>query len=370
ERLGDMTFTGIFVPGLNRPGELMTAGFRVQTFFMMPEFAGQPDRVTFLPLCYRDILALLRASRIDAALLSLSPPDAAGLCSFGSVTDFMAELWPQIPVRIAHINPRLPRTRGCPGIPFAEVTAVLEGEEELPGSAPGRDEVSERIGRHAAGLVPDGATLQCGLGRVPETALSMLGSHRGLKIHSGLIGDSALDLLEAGALAAGTPVTAGVAIGTRRLYDAIGGEAFRFRPVSYTHSLRVLSGIERLVTINSAIEVDLVGQAYAEHTSRGYFSGPGGASDFAAGARAPGSCRIVVLPSTGGHGKASRIIGPGEAAGPVSLGRFDIDFVVTEHGIADLRWKTHDQRAEALIALADPAHRARLQEAWDASRRT
>ena len=334
--LPSLTFTGIFVPGLNRLDYVVATGVRVKTFFMTPELAAS-SCAEFLPLCYRDIGAFLASHTPDVALVMLAPPDADGLCSFGPVTDFIADLWQGIPTLVAHINPRLTPTRGTAGIPFDRLTAIIEAEQELPESDPGIDATAARIAAHVEALVPDGATLQAGLGRVPEAVLRGLTGKRGLAIHSGLIGDSTLDLLEAGALRDAAPITAGVAIGTRRLYDAVGGSAFQFRPPSFTHDLRTLTAIERLVTVNSAIEVDLDGQALAEATAKGLVSGPGGASDFAAGARAAGGLRLVVLPATAAGGKVSRIVRPGEAVGPISLGRFDTDIVVTEYGIADLR---------------------------------
>src|ERR1700722_70673 len=365
DSLGAMTFAGIFVPGLNRIDYALAGVRRVKTFFMTPELSQASDRVEFLPLCYRGILSTLRALKFDAALMAVSPPDEKGLCSFGPVADFLVELWPRIPLRIAHINPRISRAAGAVGVPFSELTAVIEGDSDLPVSSVGRDEISNRIGGFVSGLVPDEATVQAGLGRIPETAMASLRSHRDLALHSGLVGDSALELLEAGALHRDRNViTAGVAIGSRRLYDAIGDEAFCFRPVSHTHSLRVLSRIDNLFTINSAIEVDLFGQAYSELTPKGFVSGPGGASDFAAGARDGGGLRIVALPSTTERGSVSRIVGPCAASGPMSLGRFDIDVVVTEFGVADLRGRGHDERAEALMTIAAPSHQSELSAAW------
>ena len=369
EALGAMTFTGIFVSGLNRLDYALTGTRRVKTFFMTPELSQAKGRVEFLPLCYRDILSVLHESRIDAALMSVSPPDRSGLCSFGSVVDFLVDLWPKIPSRIAHVNARMPTTAGYSGIPFSQLTAVIEGDAELPISAPGADEVADKIGAAIAGLIPDGATVQAGLGRIPETAVASLRNHQKLSIHSGLIGDSVVELIEAGALRRHSPVTAGVAIGTRRLYDAISDQAFRFRPASYTHSHRVISQIDNLFTINSAIEVDLFGQAFAELRPGGFVSGPGGASDFAAGGRGGGGLRIVALPATADQGAVTRIVGPGEVSGPVSLGRFDTDVIVTEFGTAELRGKSYDERADALMAIAAPRHQAYLAEAWRTWRR-
>ncbi|PSJ57769.1 acetyl-CoA hydrolase/transferase family protein [Kumtagia ephedrae] len=352
----DLTFTGIFVPGLNRPSYMLETGAAVTTFFMLPEFSGS-GRVAFLPLCYRDIRLWLAENPPRAALVMCAPPDADGRCSLGPVTDFLADIWERIPTLIAHVNREMPATLGTPGIPFERFDAVVDAPQALPEFDPGVDDTALRIARHAETVIPDGATLQAGIGRVPEAVLRALTGKRGLAIHSGLIGDSALHLLRAGALRPRNPITAGVAIGTKALYDAVSGPEFRFRPPSFTHDIATLAGIERFVAINSAIEVDLDGQAHAEATPGGFVSGPGGASDFAAGARRLDGLRIVVLPSTAAKGKISRIVHARNATGPVSLGRFDIDLVITEHGIADLRGKSHAARRTALIGIADPAHR-------------
>jgi acyl-CoA hydrolase len=222
------------------------------------------------------------------------------------------------------------------------------------------------IGANIAPLIKDGATLQMGLGKIPDAVLSALTDHRNLRIHSGLIGDAVLDLIDAGALGDGSSVTTGVAIGSPALYAAIGSPKFSFRPVSYTHDARVMAGIENFVTINSAIEVDLFGQAFAELGPGGLMSGPGGATDFARGAGIGGGLRIVALPSDGASGSISRIVGPGEGAGPVSLSRMDVDVVVTEYGAADLRGLGHEARARALIAIAAQPHRSILEDRWRA----
>lgn len=358
-RRPDLTFTTILVPGLNRPDYLLATGARVATFFMVPELL-RSDRVEYLPLPYREILHWLAANPPRTVLAMVSPPDADGLCSFGPVTDFVADLWQRAEVVIGHVNPAMPRTRGTPGIPYMRFAAVIEAAEALPESDPGSDPVAERIAALAATVIPDGATLQAGIGRIPEAVLRGLTGKRDLAIHSGLIGDSTLHLWRAGALRADNPVTAGVAIGTRALYDAVADPAFRFCPPSVTHDLRNLARLAQFVTVNSAIEVDLDGQVHAEATPRGAISGPGGASDFTAGARAPDGLRLVVLPASAAGGTISRIVRPGAATGPVSLGRFDTDLVITEHGIADLRGRSPAARRAALIAIADPAHRDAL----------
>jgi acyl-CoA hydrolase len=367
EALGAMTFTGIFVPGLNRHTYLANPSCRVETFFITPELKAARAAVEFLPLCYGDILNRLRSMRIDAALLMATPPDAWGWCGFGPVVDFLAELWPSIPVRVAHLNPLMPRTRGHRGIPYSELTAVVERPQTLLGFAdPTDDPVADAIAGHVARWVPDGATLQTGLGKVPAAVLGALRQHRNLRIHSGLIGDAVADLEAAGALAEGCAVTGGVAIGSQRLYDAVGGSSYRFQPVSYTHGPHIVAAIENFIAINSAIEVDLLGQAYAEMSAGGLMSGPGGASDFARAAWCGGGLRIVALPASAAKGTVSRIVAAGGGSGPVSLGRMDTDIVVTEFGAADLRGSSHHDRARALIGIAATDHRDALQRDWDA----
>ncbi len=356
--LADMTFAGIFVPGLNRLTWRAGEASRVLTFFQTPELREEGERVEFLPLCYADILAEFRRRRPAAALFMCAPPDGEGRCSFGTEVAFIAELWRDIPTRIAHINPLMPRTAGDPGIPLDALTAYVEGSQPLIGNASSPDACALAIAGHVASFIGDGDTLQTGLGKVPDAILSMLADRRDLRLHSGLVGDGALALAAKGAL---VHAIAGCAIGSAALYDAVASAPFEFRPVSVTHGAAALAGIRRLVTINSALQVDLFGQAYAELTPRGWMSGPGGASDFARGAR-PHGLRIVALPATAGE--ASRIVAPGVGAGPVSLGRMDIDVVATEHGAADLRGLGHDARARALVAIAAPEHRDPLEAAW------
>lgn len=365
EALGAMTFAGIFVPGLNRRTWRAGPLSRVLTFFQTPELRAEQARSTFLPLCYQDVLSELQKRGPAAVLFMCSPPDAHGRCSFGTEVAFIAALWPHIPVRIAHINPMMPRTPGDMGIPFDELTAIVEGDEALPFIEPsGADAVSQAIAAHIAPFIEDGATLQTGLGKVPDAVMHALGDRRGLRLHTGLMGDGAMALIESGAMAAGRSAIVGVAIGAPDLYARLDHPHLQFRPVTVTHDPARLAAIPNLVTINSAIEVDLFGQAYSELTPKGLMSGPGGASDFARGARGHG-LRIVALPATAGKaGVVNRLVAPGGGAGPVSLGRMDVDVVVTEYGAANLRGLGHDARAEALMAIAAPAYRSGLADQW------
>ena len=328
--LGDMTFSGIFVPGLNKATWNAGPQSQVLTFFQTPDLAREGARSQFLPLCYQDVLANYRRQPPAAALFMCSPPDANGLCSFGTEVAFIAALWRDIPTRIAHINPAMPRTPGDPGIHFTQLTAYYEGDQPLKTMASGAsDTVSDAIATLIAPYIPNGA----------------------------------LELVRSGAMAPGASALAGVAIGSPDLYAGLDHPHFQFRPVTTTHDPQTLANIDGLVTINSAMEVDLYGQVHAEASARGFMSGPGGAGDYARAARVgQGGLRIIALPASAGA--ISRIVPQGAGHGPVSLSRFDVDLVVTEHGIADLRFLGHEARAQALIAIADPAAREELTRSW------
>lgn len=356
--------SGIFVPGLNRSPTGGNSTVDIITFFQSPELADGDGKVTFLPLCYQDIQRWYAANPPDAVAVMLSLPDQDGNCSFGVDPGFGADLWRKAPIRVAHLNPAMPRTAGDRGIPFSELDAFFEHEAPLlTMPATPIDADSRRIARFAAEFIGDGATVQTGLGKLPDAVLDALHDRQGLRVHSGLVGDGAGRLARSGALAKDGAAVVGCAIGSTDFYEQVADSCFEFRPVSTTHGPAALAAIERLVTVNSVFAVDLFGQGFAEALPQGFVSGPGGASDFARGARAAaGGLRIIVLPSSSGGN--SRILPPGEGPGPVSLSRFDIDVVVTEHGAADLRLLDHDNKAKALIGIAAPEFRDNLRCDW------
>ncbi len=366
DRLGNMCFSGVFVSGLNKETFLHSQDAEVLTFFLTPDLKRAQHPVHFLPLCYNDILKHLQKLKPSAALVMLSPPDDNGRCSFGTEYSFPADLWDQIPIKIAHINPNMPFTRGKPGPRFDELTAYIEQEQTLlTTSDPMPDEKTKSIALNVAQYIQDGNTIQTGLGKIPGAVLRAVADRMNLKLHTGLVGDAALDLIESGALTGKDCATVGAAIGSQCLYDNLTREQFNFQSVDVTHNANLMAQIDGFVSINSAFEVDLFGQAYAERGSSGLASGPGGASDFATGAKNAGGLRVVALPSSFGRDFIqSRIISPGQTKGPVSLGRMDIDVVVTEFGAAELSGKSHQERARALIAISEPALRDNLEQQW------
>lgn len=372
DALGGLTFSGIFVPGLNRQTYLANDRCRVRTYFMTPELKAHPAQVEFLPSCYTDILGTLKADPPKAALVMVSPPDNKGQCSLGSECHFLGDIWKDIPVLIGHVNVNIPRTPGYSGIPITAFKHIIKEDSPLLSMAElSPAKVADEIAENVALLIPEKATLQLGLGKVPGSILRKLKSRSDIKLHSGLIGTDVLELLKTGALSTPGSVTVGVAIGTEKLYEALSNEVFDFQPVSITHDAETIANKAPFVSLNSTISVDLLGQAFSEVTHTGLMSGPGGASDFARGVKlaqsrgCQSSLRILAFPSTAGKaGQISRIVGPGQGLGPVSLGRMDTDIVVTEYGAADLRNKTYNARAESLIEIAAPKHKAGLSQAW------
>jgi len=269
--------------------------------------------------------------------------------------------------KIALVNPAMPRVRGVVW-PLAEFDEVVEAPHDLLTYDTGSlDPAFDAIKRHLQGLIPTGASVQFGVGKAGVAALAALEGMKGLRIHSGMVTDPLLPVLDSGAL---TEVVTGLAAGSRALYDRCGEDGrIRFEPSSFTHDIRVLAGIPRLVAVNSAIEIDLFGQANAEFQDGRQISGVGGLTDFLRGARlSDGGLPILALPASARRGEISRIV-PRLPPVAVSVPRADVGLVVTEHGVADLRGLTLDARAEALIGVADPGHRDRLANTWAEMRR-
>lgn len=289
----------------------------------------------------------------DVGLVQVSPPGPDGRCSLGIGVDYTADAVAHTPVLIAEINHRMPVTRGTPGIPVERFAATVETDRPLPG-APDRaaDPTAAAIAANVAALVADGDTIQLGVGALPSAILDGLTGHRDLGFHSGMLTDGVLDLIEKGVLTGshkeidrGVAVT-GMAIGSAALYDRLDGLPIEFRPASYTHDPAVLAGLRRLVSINSAIEVDLTGQVNAELAGTRYLGGVGGQSDFSGAAARTGARSVIVVRA---HGIVPRL------HGPVTTARADVDVVVTENGVAELRGCPLAERARRLAAIAaDP----------------
>jgi len=306
----------------------------------------------------------------DVAFVQVSPPDANGDHSFGLVSDFVQAAVAKARVVIVEVNERVPFTFGDATLPAARIDcAVHVSREPVEVPAAPITDLDLAIARHVAGYIGDGSVLQVGIGAVPDAVLRLVGDRRDLGVHSGMIGDGLVDLVEAGVVTNATkPIDPGVSItgaliGTRRLYDfAHRNRQVGMRASSYTHSEATLSRLTRLVTINSAVEVDLTGQVNAEQTGAQYIGGTGGQVDYVrAGARSPGGRSIIALPATARGGKVSRITAA--LSGPVTTARSEVDVIVTEFGAAELKGRTLAERARRLVAIAHPDFREALDQA-------
>ncbi len=334
--------------------------------------AGRAD---YLPVRYSripDTFSPDGALPADAALVQVSPPDRHGYCSLGPAVSTTVEVARRAPLVIAEINPRCPRTHGDGFLHVSDIDIAVETDHSPVAAPPGPvGEVERAIGQHVAALIPDGATIQVGIGAVPQAILEALVDHRDLGVHSGMLCDGMVPLVERGVITGARKsldpykLAAGEAIGSQLLFDFVDDNpAVRMLPARLSHGLEYLRGQERFVSINSALEVDLTGQVNAEWLAGRQVSGLGGSFDFLEAAMyAPGGMSIVALPATAAGGVASRIV-PALAAGAAVTGpRYAVDYVVTEFGVADLRGKTLRQRAEALTAVAHPAFRQGLLDA-------
>ena len=289
-----------------------------------------------------------------------------GELSLGVANDFTAAIIGKARRKVAFVNPQMPRTRGAARIPLAAVDWIVDADAPLPGDDDAADPVFDAIGRQVAGLIRDGDTLEVGIGRVQRVFAALTGI-RDLRIHSGAITTPLLRLVAAAGLAeTEDAITTGVALGSDALYRFVRDDSrVRFAPVGWTHDIATLAAIPRFVAVNSVIEVDLLGQANAEMIGGRQVGASGGLVDFMRGARASAGGRaIVALPATVKGGTVSRIVVALPANSAVAVARGDMDKVVTEYGVADLREASVDERAQALIAIAAPAFRDDLARAW------
>jgi acyl-CoA hydrolase len=303
----------------------------------------------------------------DVAFVQVSPPDANGNHSFGLINDFVQAAVAKARVVIAEVNERVPFTLGDAVLPSSRIACAVNVARLPVEVSPAQiGETDLAIAKIVAGYIEDGSVLQVGIGAVPDAILRLLRDRRNLGVHSGMIGDGLVDLVEAGVITnALKPIDAGISItgaliGTRRLFEFVHRNSqIGMRSSSYTHNEAVLSRLTRLVTLNSAVEVDLTGQVNAEQSGSQYLGGTGGQVDFVrAGSRSPGGRSIIALPATAKGGKVSRIIAA--LSGPVTTARSDVDVIVTEFGAAELKGQTLAERAHRLVKIAHPDFREEL----------
>ena len=355
-------------------------------FFSVSLFTGAPvrdaidqGRADFVPVFLSDIPTLFTTGAIplDVALLQLSPPDRHGYCTLGTSVDAALAAAQCATHVVAEINQRMPRTHGNALVPLDRVTAFAHTDRPLHEHAPAPStSVDDAIGEHAARLVPDGATLQMGIGAIPDAVLRRLFNKHDLGIHTEMFSDSVVDLAEAGVITnrrkqvhPGRIVTSFV-VGTARLYDFVHDNPFvEFHPCDHTNDTARIRKNDNVVAINSALEIDLSGQVCADSIGFRIYSGIGGQMDFIRGsALSKGGKPIIALPSTAARGTVSRIVPALKPGAGVVTTRGHVHWIVTEYGAVNLFGLALRQRAEALISIAHPDFRHELRQAFAATR--
>lgn len=352
----------------------MAASFRHRALFVGPNArqAVEEGRADFVPVFLSDVPALFRSGALplDAVLVNATPPDPHGFCSLGTSVEAMHAAIDAAGTVIAQLNRAMPRTLGDSFIHVSQIDLAVEVDEplhEVPRPVVG--DVERRIGSFIADLVPDGATLQLGIGAIPAATAELLDGKRDLGIHTEMFTDAVVDLVERGVVTGAAKtrnrgkLVAAFMMGTRRLYEFVADNPMvEMRPVDFTNDTHVIRSFHHMTAINSAIEVDLSGQVVADSIGHRIYSGVGGQMDFIRGAAlAPGGRAIIALPSTAGPDGAISRITPAlrQGAGVVTT-RAHVRTVVTEHGVAELWGRSLRERAAALIAVAHPDHRDRL----------
>ncbi len=351
----------------------MEQHLRVNTLFISDNVraAVNEGRADFTPCFLSEIPGLFTRGLlpVDVALIHVSPPDEHGFCSFGIEVGITKPVTQAARVVIAEVNEQMPRTLGDSFIHLSKIDHIIPVSYKLPEVHMGDSSpLAQQIAQYIAGLIPDGATLQTGIGAIPDAVLNLLGNHKDLGVHTELFSDGIIDLIERGVLTGEKKtlhrgkVIAGFMLGTQRLYDFVhDNPVIELHPTDYTNDPFVIAQNAQMVAINSAIEVDLTGQVCADSIGPRLYSGVGGQVDFVYGAsRSAGGVPIIALPSTALGGKASRIVPTLQPGAGVTTSRNHVRFVITEHGVADLYGKTIRRRAQALIDVAAPEFREDL----------
>lgn len=379
ENYGDVEI--VHMVGMGKGGyakEEMTHHFRHNSFFAgaSTREAINSGRGDFTPCFFSEIPRLFREEylKVDVAIIQVSEPDEHGFCSYGVSNDYTkvaAECADRI---IAEVNKNMPRVLGDNFIHIRDIDYVVEADYPVMELKKGKiGEVENEIGKNCAAIIEDGSTLQLGIGAIPDAVLLNLKDKKDLGIHSEMISDGVVELVEAGVInnknktIHKNKIVATFLMGTKRLYDfANNNPMIDMYSVDYVNDPCVISQNEKMISINSCIQIDLMGQIASESIGLNQFSGVGGQVDFIRGAnRSKGGKSIIALPSTASGGKISRIVPFLDNGATVTTSRADVHYVVTEYGIAELRGKTLKERARALINIAHPKFRGDLIKEWE-----
>lgn len=356
----------------------MEGHIRANSLFIGPNVreAVQEGRADFTPVLLSEFTLLFkeRVLPVDVAFVHLSPPDEHGFCSYGIETGLTKSPAEASDIIIAEVNENMPRCLGDSFVHVSHLDYIVPVDYpllELPMTRGNLSDAHIKIGEYIAELIPDGATMQMGLGAIPDAVLRFLHDKRDLGVHTELFSDSVIDLVEAGVLTNAKKtlhpgkITSGFMIGSRRLYEwAHDNPLIELHRTEYVNDPFVIAQNDRQVAINSAIEIDLTGQVCADSIGPKLYSGVGGQLDFIYGAsRSTGGIPIIALPATVEGKNISRIVPMLKRGAGVVTTRYHVHYVVTEYGVADLYGKTIRERAKALISIAAPEYREELTRA-------
>lgn len=356
----------------------MAGHFRCNAMFVSPSVrkAVQDTRADYTPFFFHQTPQLFSDGSLplDAALVSVTPPDAHGMVNLGTSVGGTLHACRNARLVIAQVNDQMPRIYGDGSLPVSAFDYFVEASTPLPemaGSPIG--EVEDAIGRHVAALIEDGSTIQLGIGSIPSAVLTHLRDKKDLGVHSEMLIDGIVDLVEQGVITGARKsidngkIVGAFMLGTKKLYDfADNNPTVELRQVGYINHPATISQNFRMVSINSCIEVDFDGQVNAEAIGTKQFSGVGGQLDYVRGASlCPTGKAILAMPSTARHGTVSRIVPYFEAGTPVTTTRADVHYIVTEYGAVNLRGKSLRQRAKLLIGIAHPKFREELCHAYE-----
>lgn len=380
DELLDVNIYHILITGhlpYTEPG--MEKHFRHKAFFLGANVrkAVNEGRADFIPIFLSEVPLLFKNGIIksDVALINVSPPDEHGFCSYGVDVGTIKTPAEKAKVIIAQVNRRMPRTLGDSFIHINKIKYIVEYDEDIyelpqidPDVTPETVAVYNQIGKHIAELIEDGSTLQMGIGAIPDAVLKYLKDKKDLGIHTEMFSDGIIELIEEGivnnekkTLHPGK-IIAGFILGTKKSFQFIDNNPIaEFHPQEYVNDPFVIAKNNKMVAINSAIEVDITGQVCADSIGTRLYSGIGGQVDFIRGAsRSEGGKPIIALPSTTKDGKISRIVSALKPGAGVVTSRGDVHYVVTEYGVAHLYGKTIKERAKALIEISHPSFREEL----------
>jgi acyl-CoA hydrolase/RimJ/RimL family protein N-acetyltransferase len=347
--------------------------FRVNSFFIADNVREiiQEGYGDYTPIFLSDIPRLFKRGQLplDVALIQVSPPDQNGMCSLGVSVDIVKSAAENASLVIAEVNPQMPRVYGDASVDIFEIDMLVPVDTPLLEVQPGlTTEITRRIGENVAALVEDGSTMELGIGGIPHSILEFMKDKKDLGIHTEMLTDGIIDLIESGTINGAFKtldrgkIVASFCLGTRKLFDYIDNNpTFSFHPTEYVNDPFIIGQQHKMVAINVALEVDLTGQVCSDSLGTKFFSGIGGQVDFNRGAaRSHGGRAIIALPSTAHDGEVSRIVPQLAPGAGVVTSRGGVHYVVTEYGVAYLHGKSVQERALALISIAHPDFRGQL----------